>query len=97
MVLLGYIVMELGGDNLTKLIERSRGTHHGPGGPGTYTDPVLRQEAWRQLVSIVRTLTANRIVHMDLKPDNIIAFGPTLKIADLGISKKADMLGYETK
>jgi serine/threonine protein kinase len=85
--------MELGGDNLSKLIERSRAIHRGPSGPGTYTDPVLRKEAWRQLVSIVKTLTANRIVHMDLKPDNIISFGPTLKIADLGISKKPEMLG----
>lgn len=83
--------MELGGDNLSKLIERTR-----TGRPGSYTDPALRKMAWRQLVSIVRTLTANNIVHMDLKPDNIISFGRTLKIADLGISKKADMLGYET-
>ena len=85
--------MELGGENLSKLIERSRTLYTGGSGPGSYTNPALRQEAWRQLVSIVRTLTSNGIVHMDLKPDNIIAFGRTLKIADLGISKKSDMLG----
>lgn len=85
--------MELGGDNLSTLIDRSRTIRRGPIGPGMYTDPKLRKEAWRQLVSIVRTLTANRIVHLDLKPDNIISFGQTLKIADLGISKKVDMLG----
>lgn len=90
---LGYIVMELGGDNLSALIDRSRAAGRHPTGPGMYTDPVLRRIAWRQLVSIVRTLTSNNIVHMDLKPDNIIAFGRTLKIADLGISKKTDMLG----
>ena len=85
--------MELGGENLSKLIELARGTRRGPAGPGLYTDPGLRKIAWRQLVSIVRTLTSNNIVHMDLKPDNIISFGRTLKIADLGISKKTDMLG----
>jgi len=41
----------------------------------------------------VKTLTENNIVHMDLKPDNLIVFGRTLKIADLGISKKPEMLG----
>lgn len=85
--------MELGGDNLSKLIDYARMTGRGPGGPGMYTDPRLRKLAWKQLVSIVGTLTSNNIVHMDLKPDNIIAFGRTLKIADLGISKKTDMLG----
>ncbi len=45
------------------------------------------------MVSIVGTLTANNVVHMDLKPDNFILFGRTLKIADLGISKKADNVG----
>jgi len=89
-----YIIMELGGDNLDKLIHRSRQFFHGPHGPGTFTDPTIRKEVWRQLVSIVGTLTTNNIVHMDLKPANLILFGRTLKIADLGISKKADLLGF---
>ncbi|CAF0741263.1 unnamed protein product [Didymodactylos carnosus] len=35
----------------------------------------------------------SRHVHMDLKPENLIVFGRTLKICDLGISRKSDMLG----
>jgi serine/threonine protein kinase len=85
--------MELGGENLATLIDRSRRILPGPGGPGTYTDPIIRKEVWRQLVKIVGTLTTNNIVHLDLKPENLILFGRTLKIADLGISKKADMIG----
>jgi len=90
---LAYIVMELGGENLGKLIGRLHSMNHGHRAPGTYTDPVIRKEVWRQMVSIIRTLTANDIVHMDLKPENVILFGKTLKIADLGISKKSEMLG----
>ena len=85
--------MELGGDNLSALIDQSRLNQRAVAGPGTFTNPALRKDVWRQLVSIVSTLTANNIVHMDLKPDNIILFGRTFKIADLGISRKADMLG----
>lgn len=84
--------MELGGENLAKLIQRIH-TRTGYRGPGTYIDPVTRKEIWSQMVSIVNTLTTRNIVHMDLKPDNVILFGDVLKIADLGISKKANMLG----
>ncbi|CAF0933462.1 unnamed protein product [Adineta ricciae] len=87
----GYIVMELGGENLTALIRRLRSMNDG-GGPAI--DPVMIKEFWHQMVSIVRVLHTNGIVHMDLKPDNLILFGRTLKIADLGISRKADSLGY---
>ncbi|CAF2403905.1 unnamed protein product [Rotaria sp. Silwood2] len=87
---IGYIVMELGGENLMTLIDRLRSTHrtHGPS-----IDPMMVKGFWRQMVSIVATLHAHSIVHMDLKPANLILFGRTLKIADLGISKKADALG----
>jgi len=85
--------MELGGDNLSKTIDRLRATSHTHHGPGTFVDPMLRKEVWRQIVTIVKTLTENNVVHMDLKPDNLILFGRTLKIADLGISKKPEMLG----
>lgn len=90
---LAYIVMELGGENLGSLIEKSHASSRGFRGPGNYTDPALRKDVFRQIVSIVATLTSNNLVHMDLKPDNLILFGRTFKIADLGISKKADMLG----
>lgn len=85
--------MELGGENLASLIEKSRRSFRPPPGPGNFTEPALRKDVFRQIVSIVATLTANKLVHMDLKPDNLILFGRTFKIADLGISKKTDMLG----
>lgn len=85
--------MELGNGNLTELIERAHRNMGRTGGPGLYIDPGMRKGIWRQLVSIIDTLHANNMVHMDLKPDNLILFGNTLKIADLGISKKADVPG----
>ncbi|CAF1392287.1 unnamed protein product [Rotaria magnacalcarata] len=85
-----YIVMELGGETLSTLIQRLRGMTRGQ---GPSIDPMMIKEFWNQMVNIVGTLHANRIVHMDLKPDNLILFGSTLKIADLGISKKSDALG----
>ncbi|CAF0832503.1 unnamed protein product [Adineta steineri] len=87
----GYIVMELGGENLLTLINRLRQMNNNS---GPSIDPVMIKEFWHQMVSIVRTLHAHQIIHMDLKPDNLILFGRTLKIADLGISRKADSLGH---
>ncbi|CAF0936827.1 unnamed protein product [Adineta ricciae] len=89
-----YIVMELGGENLAKLIYRLHAAQPKSRPPGTFIDPVIRKEIWRQMVSIVQTLTGKNIVHMDLKPDNVILFGDVLKIVDLGISKKGNMLGH---
>ncbi|CAF3406509.1 unnamed protein product [Rotaria sp. Silwood1] len=87
---LGYIVMELGGDNLMKFIDRLRasGRTRGPS-----LDARMIKGFWRQMVTIVATLHGHSIVHMDLKPANLILFGRTLKIADLGISKRAYALG----
>ena len=87
---LAYIVMELGGENLGTLISRyrSRDSRAGPN-----ISPTLLRNIWRQMVSILGTLHANGVVHMDLKPQNLIFFGRTLKIADLGISRTADALG----
>lgn len=82
--------MELGGENLSQLINRLRAP---TGRYGSSIDPMMIKEFWRQIVSIVRTLHVNGTVHMDLKPDNFILFGPTLKIGDLGISKKSNALG----
>jgi serine/threonine protein kinase len=82
--------MELGGDNLSKFIDRLRaqGQTMGPS-----VDILTIKSFWQQLVSIVLTLHRNSVVHMDLKPDNLILFGPTVKIADLGVSRKMDVLG----
>ena len=79
--------MELGGENLMTLINRL----HIEGPPLT---PHAIRAFWRQMVSVVYTLHSNGIVHMDLKPANLILFGRTLKIADLGISRKVNALGY---
>jgi serine/threonine protein kinase len=90
------MVMELGDENLSKLIERSHTTFPHAGGPGLYTPPDTRKRIWSQIVDIISTLHANNTVHMDLKPDNFLVFGNTLKIADLGISKKAHVPGYNS-
>ena len=90
LVYLAYIVMELGGENLMAYITRLRvdGQTFGP-----TVDLQTIKSFWHQMVSIVRTLHRNGVVHMDLKPDNLILFGPTLKIADLGVSRKVNVLG----
>ena len=84
--------MELGRGSLAGYIERSHAKTQ-LDQPGTYINPRVRQRIWKQIVDVVRTLTANNIVHMDLKPDNLILFGRTLKIIDLGISTKFDARG----
>lgn len=78
--------MELGGENLNALIHRIRSE-----GSGLDRHTIIA--FWRQMVSIIYALHRNGIVHMDLKPANLILFGRTLKIADLGISRKVDMVG----
>jgi serine/threonine protein kinase len=90
---LAFIVMDLGDESLAKFIERPEVRGRSNRRHVTYVDPPIRKHIWRQLVSITHTLTTNDIVHMDLKPDNLIVFGQTIKIADLGISKKPEMLG----
>lgn len=82
--------MELGQENLLTLISRLRsyGRTIGPS-----IDGVMIKEFWRQMVSIIHALHSHNVVHMDLKPDNLILFGSILKIADLGISRKANALG----
>lgn len=82
--------MELGNETLLTLVDRLRDMSDSS---GPAIDPEMIQEFWRQMVSIVATLHKHRIVHMDLKPENLILFGATLKIADLGISRRADALG----
>jgi serine/threonine protein kinase len=82
--------MELGGENLLTLINRLRAEGE-TFGPTLYLFTI--KPLWQQMVSIVYTLQRNGIVHMDLKPDNLILFGSTLKIADLGISRKVNVAG----
>jgi serine/threonine protein kinase len=82
--------MELGGDNLGRFISQLRadGQTMGPS-----IDIYTMKSFWQQLVSIVLTLHRNSVIHMDLKPENLILFGPILKIADLGVSRKIGVVG----
>lgn len=76
---LAFLVMELGQKDLEKYLnERPRLT------------PEERKNIWRQLVNIAMVLHNNKIVHLDIKPQNLIVFpGAKVKIADLGIAQKA--------
>jgi len=89
------MVMELGGDNLHSVIEKLHiaKVQQSRLRSGDYIRAVDKKQIWRQIVNVMTTLHANNIVHMDLKPHNLILFGHTLKICDLGISKKGDVLG----
>ncbi|CAF2515968.1 unnamed protein product [Rotaria sp. Silwood2] len=89
----GYIVMELGGESLEDLVHRLHGKTRRRRKHDAYIDPVIRQHIWRQMLSIVRTLISNNVVHMDLKPANLILFGQTLKIIDLGLAQKPEVMG----
>jgi serine/threonine protein kinase len=82
--------MELGNENLSALIGGLRELNYGS---GTAIDYVMLQEFWRQMLAIILTLHSHSIVHMDFKPDNLILFGTTLKIGDLGISRKVHVYG----
>lgn len=82
--------MELGGENLGQFIRRLRSEGRTD---GNSLNLGMMKAFWQQMVSIVSTLHRNAVVHMDLKPDNLILFGSTLKIADLGASRKIDVVG----
>ncbi|CAF0951808.1 unnamed protein product [Didymodactylos carnosus] len=100
---LAFMVMELGGDNLEehckKLNEivnertRSKERHHARKSlRGEYIPDKNRKEIWKQLVSILNTLRKYNIVHLDLKPMNLVFFGPYMKLVDLGIAKKTNTI-----
>lgn len=82
--------MELGGENLVDFIERLRAEGRTD---GHAVDMGTMKTFWQQMISIVSTLHSNGIIHMDLKPANLILFGSMLKIADLGISRKMNAVG----
>ncbi|UJR07804.1 hypothetical protein I4U23_012088 [Adineta vaga] len=95
---LALMAMELGGDTLSTRIEklhamknvhRKNLTMDGmDGSHGDYISPRDRKNIWIQLANIVQTLHRHRVVHRDMKPDNLVFFGPIMKIVDLGISQK---------
>lgn len=85
--------MELADGNLSSYIERLHSMNRVTREPGQYISPRYRKDIWRQIVQVISALHANNTIHMDLKPDNFLMFGRTLKIADLGISRKGDLPG----
>ncbi|CAF1555552.1 unnamed protein product [Adineta ricciae] len=76
---LAFLIMELGERDLEKLLkERLRLTS------------TERKEVWRQCVDIAMTLHDNKIVHLDIKPQNLVIFpGNKIKLVDLGIAQRA--------
>lgn len=87
------MVMELADGNLSAYIDRLHSMNPMAREPGQYISPKYRKDLWRQIVRVISALHQNNTIHMDLKPDNFLMFGRTLKIADLGISRKAETPG----
>ncbi|CAM4760791.1 unnamed protein product [Rotaria magnacalcarata] len=76
---LAFLVMELGQHDLEKTLK----TQH-------RLSNTERKIIWRQLASIAMVLHDNNIVHLDIKPQNLIVFpGNRIKLGDLGIAQKA--------
>ncbi|CAF3918519.1 unnamed protein product [Rotaria sp. Silwood2] len=76
---LAFLIMELGEHDLeAELKSQPR------------LSPETRKQIWRQLVKIALVLHENNIVHLDIKPQNLIVFpGNIIKLVDLGIAQKA--------
>jgi serine/threonine protein kinase len=69
-----FMVLELGGESLR---DRLSGYLADEGGPGSLPLSELRQLLW-SLVVIVWTLHTAGYVHLDIKPENVVAFRDTL-------------------
>ncbi|CAF1646541.1 unnamed protein product [Adineta ricciae] len=95
---LALMAMELGGDTLSTRIEKLHAVKNAQrkipiydemNGPSSdYISPRDRKNIWIQLANIVQTLHRHHVVHRDMKPDNLVFFGPIMKIVDLGIAQK---------
>jgi serine/threonine protein kinase len=82
--------MDIGDENLDDIIKNLHQQYEkmcGVSYLNEYISPRDRQTIWKELVAIVAALARNGISHMDLKPANIVRFGNTLKVCDLGISE----------
>ncbi|CAF3439316.1 unnamed protein product [Rotaria sp. Silwood1] len=76
---LAFLVMELGKHNLEEELKAQSHLSHD-----------ARKQIWRQLVKIALVLHENNIVHLDIKPENLIVFPDNrIKLVDLGIAQKA--------
>ncbi|UJR11790.1 hypothetical protein I4U23_015970 [Adineta vaga] len=79
---LAFIVMERGDQDLEKTLYNKT------------TISIDQQKIlWKQIVNILITIHKHSIVHLDLKPSNLVFFGNRLKLVDLGIAQKANSRG----
>ncbi|CAF1251120.1 unnamed protein product [Adineta steineri] len=70
----GYMIMELGDGSLREQLV------------GAPLPDQLRRMYWKQIVTILRDLQNARVVHADIKPDNLILVNGILKVTDLGLA-----------
>ncbi|CAF4556969.1 unnamed protein product, partial [Rotaria socialis] len=71
---IGYMIMELGDGNLRQYLR------------GVPLNPSVRKMYWRQIVGILTALQDAKIVHADIKPENMILVNGLLKITDLSLA-----------
>ncbi|UJR32399.1 hypothetical protein I4U23_019861 [Adineta vaga] len=83
------IAMEIGDDSLKDRVQSLHQTHKASETTGyDYISAVDRKNIWLQLVDIVLALDRLHVIHRDMKPSNLVFFGPTMKLIDFGISQK---------
>ncbi|CAF0726696.1 unnamed protein product [Rotaria sp. Silwood1] len=70
----GYMIMELGHGSLRQYM------------PGMPLNEPLRRMFWQQLVAILAGLEDAKIVHADIKPENLLLVNGILKITDLSLA-----------
>ncbi|CAF3759764.1 unnamed protein product [Adineta steineri] len=86
---LGFMAMELGDDSLKDRAQYLHQIRVDSGKPGyDYISAADRKYIWVQLVDIILALHRHRIIHRDMKPSNLVFFGPTMKIVDFGLAQK---------
>ncbi|CAF4120570.1 unnamed protein product [Rotaria sp. Silwood2] len=71
---IGYMIMELGHGSLRQYMQ------------GMPLNEPLRQTYWQQIVNILTALQDARVVHADIKPENLILVNGILKITDLSLA-----------
>ena len=77
-----YMVMELGEEDLSNMLQQQRKE-----GTGTTIPINFVRLMWANMLEAVHTIHEERIVHGDLKPANFIFVKGKLKLIDFGIAK----------